>query len=239
MLGAVAMRIDTEELIEKIANIICVGCMIATGILLLLFFIFCIRLFFADPACAAEAQIPRAALQYRSELTRAAHAFWGLDAPVATFGAQIQTESWWKPGTVSSAGAQGLAQFLPSTAKWLPSVIPAVGSAAPFDPRWALRACVAYDKWLFDRVGGATGCDRMAFALSAYNGGLGWVRRDMKKAAALGFDSRRWWSEVENANAGRRASAFRENRTYVRRILHDFEPAYVRAGWGTGVCRAD
>lgn len=187
----------------------------------------------------ADTVIPRAALQYRSELTRAAHAFWGLDAPVATFGAQIQTESWWKPGTVSSAGAQGLAQFLPSTAKWLPSVIPAVGSAAPFDPRWSLRACVAYDKWLFDRVDGATGCDRMAFALSAYNGGLGWVRRDMKKAAALGFDSRRWWGEVENANAGRRASAFRENRTYVRRILHDFEPAYVRAGWGTGACRAD
>lgn len=187
----------------------------------------------------ADAVIPRAALQYRSELTRAAHAFWGLDAPVATFGAQIQTESWWKNGTVSSVGAQGLAQFMPQTAAWLPSVAPGVGAPRPFDPRWSLRACVTYDKWLFDRVDGATGCDRMAFALSAYNGGLGWVRRDKDKAAALGLDKLAWWGNVEKANAGRRASAFRENRTYVRRILHDFEPAYVRAGWGTGSCGCD
>lgn len=187
--------------------------------------------------CArADTAIPRAALQYRSELTRAAHAFWGLDAPVATFGAQIQTESWWKNDTVSSAGAQGLAQFMPSTAAWLPTAVPGVGAPRPFDPRWSLRACVAYMKWLYARVDGADGCDRMALALSAYNGGLGWVRRDEKKAAALGLDARRWWGNVETANAGRRASAFRENRTYVRRILRDFEPAYVRAGWGRGSC---
>lgn len=166
--------------------------------------------------------------------------FGGSTRPVATFGAQIQTESWWKNGTVSNVGAQGLAQFMPQTAAWLPSVAPGVGAPRPFDPRWSLRACVAYDKWLFDRVDGATGCDRMGRSpcppTTAASGGCDGIK---DKAARARARQAAWWGNVEKANAGRRASAFRENRTYVRRILHDFEPAYVRVGWGTGSCRCD
>ena len=62
---------------------------------------------------AAEVPIPRAALQYRSELIRSSRMVWGMDAPVAVFAAQIHTESWWRNSTVSSVGAQGLAQFMP------------------------------------------------------------------------------------------------------------------------------
>ena len=107
---------------------------------------------FADAAQAQTVTIPRAAYQHRDTLIRASRAVWGLDAPVSIFAAQIHTESWWKNSTVSSAGAQGLAQFMPSTAKWLPTVAPEVGAPAPFNPGWSLRACVTYDKYLWDRL---------------------------------------------------------------------------------------
>ena len=69
---------------------------------------------FAGAAQAETVTIPRAAYQHRDTLIRASRIVWGLDAPVSVFAAQIHTESWWKNSTVSSAGAQGLAQFMPS-----------------------------------------------------------------------------------------------------------------------------
>lgn len=58
---------------------------------------------------------------------------------------------------MSTAGAQGLpAQFMPSTAKWLPTVAPEVGKPAPFNPGWSFRACVTYDKYLWDRLAAKT-----------------------------------------------------------------------------------
>ncbi len=184
---------------------------------------------------AAEVTIPRAAQQYRATLVRAAHATWGLNAPVAVFAAQVHTESWWRNNTVSHAGAQGLAQFMPATARWLPSVAPETGKPAPFNPGWSLRALCVYDKWLWDRVAGHSDFERMAFALSAYNGGLGWVNRDRKKARALGLDDRVWFDSVENVNAGRSRAAFAENRQYPRRILKERQQVYVKAGWGPGI----
>nr|WP_294622941.1 transglycosylase SLT domain-containing protein [uncultured Bilophila sp.] len=184
--------------------------------------------------------MPRAALQYRSELIRASRMVWGLDAPVAVFAAQIHTESWWKNGTVSSAGAQGLAQFMPSTAKWLQRAAPETGSPAPFDPRWSLRACVTYDKYLFDRIAPRRGkslteWNRMAFTLSGYNGGLGWTNRDRTKALQSGLDPDIWFGHVEQANAGRRISAKRENQRYVQLIMRERQQVYIKSGWGSGV----
>lgn len=184
---------------------------------------------------AADVTIPRAAQQYRATLVRTAHATWGLDAPVAVFAAQVHTESWWRNDTVSHAGAQGLAQFMPATARWLPSVAPETGKPAPFNPGWSLRALCVYDKWLWDRVAGHSDFERMAFTLSAYNGGLGWVNRDRKKARALGLDDRVWFDSVENVNAGRGRAAFAENRQYPRRILKERQRAYIKAGWGRGI----
>ena len=196
---------------------------------------------FAGAAQAETVTIPRAAYQHRDTLIRASRAVWGLDAPVSIFAAQIHTESWWKNETVSSAGAQGLAQFMPSTAKWLPTVAPEVGTPAPFNPGWALRACVTYDKYLWDRLAAKgtqkkalTPCNRMAFALSAYNGGMGWTNRDRNLAARRGLDPDRYFGSVETVNAGRRASAKRENQRYVS-FIFERQAAYVKAGWGPGV----
>lgn len=186
-------------------------------------------------ALARAAEIPRQALAHRAMLTREARAVWGLDAPVATFAAQIHQESAWREDAVSRAGAQGLAQFMPATAKWLPEVAPETGQPLPFSPSWAIRAMVTYDRWLWRRVSAATDCDRWAMTLAAYNGGLGWVRKDQALARAAGMNPG-IWSHVALHNAGRSAANFRENRAYPTRILDKWTPIYRAAGWGPGGC---
>ena len=180
--------------------------------------------------------IPKAALQYRSELTRNARVVWGLNAPVASFAAQVHQESAWRPGAVSKVGAAGLAQFMPATSTWISGLYPELATNEPFNPSWALRALVNYDAWLHARVKASNPCNRMAFTLSAYNGGLGWVNRDKTLASGKGLDPLVWFDSVERVNAGRSAANWRENRGYPKRILQTLEPAYVAAGWGQGMC---
>ena len=120
----------------------------------------------------AQAQVPQPALQYRPLLTRTAHAVWGLDAPVAVFAAQVHQESVWRLGAVSHVGAQGLAQFMPATTRWIAGLHPDLAAQQPFNPAWALRALVTYDLWLYERTPARYDpFDRMWVALRAYNGG--------------------------------------------------------------------
>ena len=233
------MRIDPQKLLFSCSEAFCAGVAFAVGAAIVASVLFGLIAFFADEAKAAEVQIPRAALQHRATLTREARAAWGLNAPVSTFAAQIHTESWWRNDTVSGVGAQGLAQFMPATAKWLPTVAPETGTPAPFNPAWSLRACVVYDRWLYDRLSpmraaSLDACDRMAFALSAYNGGIGWVGKDRTLSARKGLDPDRYFGSVETVNAGREESSIRENRQYVAYIF-ERQAAYIRAGWGPGV----
>ena len=210
---------------------------------------------------ARAAGIPHEAVRYQRDLVRSARLVWGLDAPVATFAGQIHQESRWNETAKSAVGASGLAQFMPSTAAWINGAYPALrnipppretstpsGTSVPLqanglglggvmeNPVWAMRALVTYDKHLYDRVKGSTPCERMAKALSAYNGGLGWVYRDEKLAAANGFDPLKWFGSVERFNAGRKPIYWQENRGYPRFILTRWEPMYIDAGWGLGVC---
>lgn len=171
-------------------------------------------------SCATLAQIPDRASQYRRDLTRQARLVWGLDAPVASFAAQIHQESGWRPDA-RSPYAHGLAQFTPATADWIGELDPALADAATGNPVWALRALVTYDKWLHDRVAGQP-CPRMHLTLRAYNGGLGYIRKEV----ASGKPCRAFRAEW----------ACRENLDYPIRILRDLEPRYVMAGWGRGAC---
>lgn len=182
--------------------------------------------------------IPPQAERYRALLIREARVVWGMDAPVATFAAQIHQESMWRADAVSRAGAQGLAQFMPATARWLPSVAPRTGDPLPLNPSWSIRAMLEYDRWLYQRIPAAPVCDRWAMTLSAYNGGLGWLRRDRALAAEYGLDSSRW-EHVKLVNAGRSAASYRENRGYPDRILNRWTPVYRAAGWGRGACDVD
>lgn len=199
----------------------------------------------------ARAQIPHQAARYRADLTRQARQVWGLDAPVATFAAQVHTESRWRADAISPVGARGMAQFMPDTEAWMGRLDPSLntsrersstgaaasGSATPagaMNPAWALRALVTYDRWLWDRLAAADDCERMAMTLAAYNGGLGWVQRD--RAITPPALRNRWFGGVEGYNAGRHGAAIRENRAYPHVILRVHEPLYVAANWGPGSC---
>lgn len=187
-------------------------------------------------APAVGAQVPQDAQRYKRDLIRNARLVWGLDAPISTFAAQIEQESGWKPGARSYVGAVGLAQFMPETASWIAGIVPALASNEPTNPIWAIRALVEYDKWIYDRVTGANHCERMAKALSGYNGGMGWVQRDEKLAASKGYNPAFWFDNVERVNAGRKDAFWQENRGYPKRILRKLEPNYAKADWGIASC---
>ena len=211
-------------------------CVVAMLGLLMLAFV-CAVLALCSVAPAHAQNVPAAAHRYRADLTRTAHSQWGLDAPVASFAAQLQQESGWQPNAISRVGASGMAQFMPATARWWCEINGlSATDCQPANPTWALRALVGYDKWLYDRVAAVDGCNRMAFALSAYNGGLGWVQRDKALAKTNLLNPAIWFDQVERVNAGRSLANWRENRDYPQRILRRYERAYVAAGWGRGVC---
>ena len=183
-------------------------------------------------ALPARAQVPQAAQQYRALLVRTAHAAWGLDAPVAVFAAQIHQESGWRPQAVSGVGAQGLAQFMPATTRWIAGMDAALAAQQPFSPAWALRALVTYDRWLYDRTPARyTPKDRMWVALRGYNGGLGHWQAE---AAASGA-ARPTRVQVDAAcgRAKRAPVHCRENLDYPHRILVVIQPRY--AAWGPGL----
>ena len=198
----------------------------------------CLLAFFvnrADASAALAVRIPTTSLQYRLTLEQAAGERFGLDAPVARLAAQLQQESGWNP-KAHSAYAEGLAQFTPPTAAWLPQICPSVGKPDPWDAGWSIRAQVCYDAWLHARAPGADACQRWAMTFSAYNGGE--TMRDRERAAshAAGKNPDWWFGETE-AFRVRGTAAWAENRSYVRRILLVLEPAYLQAGWpGKAVC---
>lgn len=185
----------------------------------------------------ASGQVPAAAEKWRRTLTQQVRLEWGLDAPIATFAAQVQQESSFNPDAHSSAGAIGIAQFMPATAVWISGAYSALGPSDPSNPQWALRALAAYDHLLWIDLSAIDDCNHAAKMLAGYNGGEGWVKRDEVLAQAKGLWPEYWWDSVEVVNAGRSAAAWRENRNYSRAILLTKEPLYVSAGWGSGLCQ--
>lgn len=177
---------------------------------------------------AAAAAVPQEARRYQRDLVAAARLVWGLEAPVATFAGQIHQESAWR-ADARSAYAMGLAQFTPATADWIGEMFPDLAERQPYNPAWALRALVRYDRWLWERLTGATACDRMAFALAAYNGGLGWVQRERRAAREAGTASDRWFGAVA-LHCLRARWACAENRDYPAKILYRHQRLY--ASWG-------
>lgn len=175
--------------------------------------------------------VPLPARPFQRSMLRESRAVWGMTAPTAVFGAQIQTESAWHPNAHSPYAA-GLAQFIPATAQAMAKQHPeTLGSADPLNPQWAIRALVQYDRDLFLAVHEAPEpCDRWAFTLSAYNGGPGWIPRDRRLCDGHeGCDTAKWFGNVEKYT-GRSASNARENREYPRRILKQYQPNY--RSWG-------
>ncbi len=155
---------------------------------------------------------------------------YGLDWRLVV--SQMYQESRFDPKAKSWAGALGLMQVLPRTAKEL-------GLSDLHDPEVGLHAGVKYLDWLMKRFEPELNmAERTWFALAAYNAGIGHVRDARRLAARKGWDADRWFGNVERAMlllsereyARQAAHGYvrgREPVDYVRQIRDRFE-AYVR-----------
>jgi len=85
----------------------------------------------------------------------------GTGLPAALVAAQIQVESHFNPNVTSPAGAQGIAQFMPTTFK-------AYGKGSPYNPTDAQGAYINYMNYLLSQYNG-----NVRDALAAYNAGQG------------------------------------------------------------------
>ena len=177
----------------------------------------------------APAQEAKTAAKYRASVTREVQFRFGIPVPVPVIAAQIHQESGFNPDTVSRTGAAGLMQFMPGTAKWA-ATANAWGAPNVHNPEWSIRAGVWYDKWLIDRVTGDTLCDRWSYALSAYNGGLGYVYKRQRLSDAPGA-----YERTAKINPGIHPENQRENESYAPRILRLHQPKYIKWG-GQTIC---
>lgn len=194
-----------------------------------------------QPAHAQNVQIPEASALHRHRVEQVVADVWGVSGSPARLAAQLHQESAWRERARSPVGAQGIAQFMPATARWMTEQFRAqLGVFDPWDPVQAIHAAALYDKWLYDRVQpfGHTRlseCSRWAFTLRAYNGGETWLLRERGLTLANRADPNDWRAVERFRSRG--AGPHAENTQYPRRILLVLEPAYIRAGWpGTAAC---
>lgn len=101
---------------------------------------------------------------------------------------QMYQESRFQPQARSWAGAMGLLQLMPATAR-------EVGVADPYDPAENVAGAVRYLDWLethywHDEI--ADPEERIKFILASYNAGAGHVMDAQRLAAAEGGDPRVW-----------------------------------------------
>jgi soluble lytic murein transglycosylase-like protein len=165
-------------------------------------------IFTAADAYGAE-PIPRIALKYQALLIREARSIWGLDAPTATFAAQIESESGWKPGAHNRRSrAFGLGQFQLATARGLSRLYSDLKPAQPMSPTWSIRALVRYNHHIYRMTRkGSSQCERVRHMLAGYNAGPSRLYKRWPKTT----------------------------RAYVHRVLR-LELVYVANGWGSGSC---
>ncbi|MGQ0658855.1 MAG: transglycosylase SLT domain-containing protein [Chromatiales bacterium] len=141
--------------------------------------------------------------------------------------AQMYEESRFDPDAVSAAGARGLMQVLPLTAR-------AMGFRDLSEPDRAIHAGIKYlarQRQRFEETLPVD--DRTWFALAAYHAGFDRVRSARRRAVKLGLDPNRWFGHVEKGmlDISRNASqgTYRGGATtvlYVREIRSRYE-AYV------------
>jgi hypothetical protein len=99
------------------------------------------------------------------------------ELPLPFFVRLIWQESGFRSNVVSSAGAQGIAQFMPATAEWR-------GLTNPHDPIQSLRKSADYLRELWQQFG------NLGLAAAAYNGGSGRVQAWLDGHGGLPLETR-------------------------------------------------
>ena len=106
--------------------------------------------------------------------------------------AQMYQESGFDPESSSYAGARGLLQVLPRTAREV-----GADPTRLHEPQSGIRAGVRYLEWTWNRFPDLAPGPRLWFALAAYNAGAGHVREARRVARQLNLDANAWFDNVE------------------------------------------
>ncbi|PCE65291.1 transglycosylase SLT domain-containing protein [Salinivibrio sp. YCSC6] len=132
--------------------------------------------------------------------------------------AQSYVESRFRADAVSPAGAMGLMQLMPPTAKEM-------GVTQPFDPAMNIRGGARYNHRMYKRWHHLPAQDALAFSLASYNAGLGHVLDARALARADGADPDNWFS----------SSTQRGVEDYITELEH--QAVYQRPDIRYGYCR--
>ena len=144
---------------------------------------------------------------------------YGFDWRLIT--AQMYQESRFDPDAKSFAGAEGLMQVMPRTAKFM-------GFDQLKRPEDGIHAGIKYLDWVRNRFEGSLPfSERIWFTLAAYNAGHGHVQDARRLARQKGWDADRWFDHTE------RAMLLLSKEHYARKARHGYvrgiEPvSYVR-----------
>jgi soluble lytic murein transglycosylase-like protein len=217
---------DADDVLDEILEVLCAHLFLRVIVVLI-----GVCLIVLAIVLPAYAEVPRAAAAHKREYLRIVRSEWGLEAPTATLAGQIHQESTWNCSAISRVGARGCAQFMPATAEWIGTVDRRLSEGDIFSPAWAFRAQAVYMKWLHDRLKGPAPCEQMAFALAAYNGGLGWVNKRRSRSPVPDCCLR----ATCRLNPGIAPGNQRENEEYPLRI-NRLTQLYVDDGWGLPAC---
>ena len=145
----------------------------------------------AKPAVSTENAAPADPLCEAIRSAAAEH-----DIPIGFLARLLWQESRFRAREVSSAGAQGIAQFMPETAVEM-------GLKDPFDPFEAIPASARFLRKLFDQFG------NLGLAAAAYNAGEGRIEKWLSRRASLPRETRAYvkiitgnkaeeWTDAEN-----------------------------------------
>ena len=130
-------------------------------------------------------------------------------------------ESRFDPNAYSSAGAEGLMQLIPSTARMM-------GVNDSNDPEDNIYGGIRYLGYLRDKFEDSLLLeDRIWLALAAYNAGYGYVKRARALAEEMGLDRNKWFDNVELAMLAL-ARPFMRDGKRVRRCRCGQAVVYVR-----------
>ena len=150
------------------------------------------------------------------------------ELPVSFFVRLIWQESRFRPDVVSRAGARGIAQFMPGTARER-------GLANPFDPIQSLHKSADFLRELREQFG------NLGLAAAAYNGGPGRVRAWLNGRGGLPSETRQYVQIVTGAPAerwrGRGTARFRTKEFQIKFRARRWLRWRPRTRTSSGRCR--
>ncbi len=150
--------------------------------------------------------------EYDHHFRKYAKHYFGPHVDWHWFKAQAIAESGLNPDAISSAGAVGIMQILPSTYQDIAKQNPFLADIK--EPRWNIAAGVFYDRYLYlkwKRKNNIRNQDRLKFTFASYNAGFGGISKAVKRAERRRGKVVNDWDQVE-------PFAPRETRGYVKRI---------------------